>query len=153
MKKSIFILILLSLAGSAFSAPSSWIQLNTGKERYMSEQFPLPVSLYVGGAPVTSGAPMYIILTPLNTSVTVYSQSITTTAVAVPTTALSGRRSLTIYNVDPSNYVYVGPNASTLTTNGYPIAPSGAVSFDASDGLIFYGVSAGTVPVRVLEAK
>ena len=86
----------------------------------------------------------------LSTNVTV-----TTSATALPTTALSGRRAVALYNNSASTTtVYIG-NSSVTATNGFPLTSScPAITIDASDDITVYGiVSAGTADLRVLEIR
>lgn len=76
--------------------------------------------------------------------------SVTTTATALPTTALTHRRGLLVYN-NSSVSLYIGD--STVDTNGFIIpASSYSPPFDAGDQMTLYGVVAtGTADVRVIE--
>lgn len=77
--------------------------------------------------------------------------TVTTSATALPTTALTNRRSLVVYN-NSSVTVFIG-GSSVTTSNGMPIA-AGTYSpaIDASPGLVIYGiVASSTADMRVLE--
>ena len=79
--------------------------------------------------------------------------TVTTIATALPTTNLTNRRSVIVYN-NSSAVVYLG--GSTVTSaQGFPV-PSGQYSppIDLSDRVTLYGiVSTSTADVRVLEAS
>jgi hypothetical protein len=72
------------------------------------------------------------------------------TATAIPTTALSARHSLLIFN-NASNPVFLG-SASVSTANGYPLYPRGQLLVQIEDGVTLYGISsAGGDEIRCME--
>ena len=76
--------------------------------------------------------------------------SVTTTATAIPATALSGRRSMVIHN-NGTVTVFLGSSAVT-TSNGLPLAAAEKQGLDLDDGVVLYGiVASGTADVRTLE--
>lgn len=77
--------------------------------------------------------------------------SVSATPTALPTTALSDRRSIMVYNND-SDTVYLG-DASVTTSTGFPVPPSSySPSLDMGDTMVLYAVvGTGTADVRVLE--
>ena len=94
-------------------------------------------------------------IAPLTISVKSNTTTVTGTATAIPATALKGRESIAIYNVDNSTEtIYIGDSTVT-TANGFPLTSSAPViSIDADDSVIIYAISDGTsVNVRSLEIK
>ena len=74
--------------------------------------------------------------------------SVTTSATALPSSALTARKALAVRNVGALT-VYIG-GSGVATTSGFPLYPGESQAFDAS--LVLYGiVAAGTCEVRVLE--
>lgn len=76
--------------------------------------------------------------------------TITTSATAIPATALVGRTSILIKNTG-ANTIYLG--SSTVTTaNGYPLAANESISLELEDVVIMYGiVAANTETVNIIE--
>ena len=63
------------------------------------------------------------------------------TAVAIPTTALSKRRTLIIMNNSTGGQIlYVG-NSDVTTADGFPIYPRATIRFDIEDDVEVYGVA------------
>ena len=76
--------------------------------------------------------------------------TVTTTATALPATAVEGRISLAIYNNGAAT-IYLGASDVTTTT-GYPLAAGAEISLDVGMNVIVYArIAAGTANVRVLE--
>ncbi len=73
-------------------------------------------------------------------------------AAKLPTTPLTGRKSLTIQNLS-SNMLYIG--SSTVTAaNGIRILPSGSMTIRVSDSVDIYGIASGAgSDVRTLEGS
>lgn len=93
-------------------------------------------------------------VTPASLSGAVAAAAVTVgvTAVALPASALSNRRTVTIYNNGAAT-IYVGPAAVT-TSSGLPIAPGSAFSLDLAAGVVLYGISgSASQNVRVLEVS
>ncbi len=83
--------------------------------------------------------------------------SVGTTAVALPATALSGRKSIIVKNVS-SGVVYLGKSdvtADTTTgTGGFQLAQNATFQGDLGENVILYGiVASGTSNVCVIEVK
>ena len=74
-----------------------------------------------------------------------------TSATAIPTTALSGRRCIIIVNISANN-VFIG-TSSVTTANGYQLYSQQALSLDISDAIVVYGISTVNSEVRYLEAR
>lgn len=85
---------------------------------------------------------------PLSTAITVG-----TTATALPSTPLSNRRTLIVYNNDSSATLYLGGSGVT-TASGFPVA-AGSYSppIDAGPNMVVYGVSSGSINIRVFEVS
>ena len=78
--------------------------------------------------------------------------TVTTSATAIPSSNLSGRRTIIIVNISTSN-VFLG-DSSVTTANGYQLYSQQSISADLADNVTVYGiVSAGTAEVRTLEAR
>lgn len=72
------------------------------------------------------------------------------TATIIPTTALSGRHLVYIFN-NSNDIIYIGASDVT-TSNGYPIYPHGQFVFQIDENIDIYGISAGTnSDIRILE--
>lgn len=78
--------------------------------------------------------------------------TIGTSAVALPTTALSKRISIIIFNNSTSGQIlYIG-DETVSSTNGFPIYPRGALQISLEDKAIIYGISsAADANIRILE--
>ncbi len=83
----------------------------------------------------------------LSTAVTV-----STGAVPLPATAMVGRETICIFNNDSSVQLFVG-HSSVSVINGLPIQPKAAITIDADDSVVIYGIAASSINVRVLECK
>jgi hypothetical protein len=66
------------------------------------------------------------------------------TAVALPTTALSGRTRMTIQNIS-ANSVWVGPAAVTTSgsTTGLLLGKGNSLSIEAGQGVVYYAIAVG----------
>lgn len=85
-----------------------------------------------------------------NISVKPNAVSVSTSAVALPTTALEGRRQVVIQNVG-SKVAYIG-DSSVSSSNGISIGGGGFWTFEAGQNVTLYGITAsGTTDLRVLE--
>ncbi len=83
--------------------------------------------------------------------------SVGTTATALPTTALSGRKTVLIQSIGSAT-VYIGNadvTADETSTGGYQLQYDGdSVVCDFTDDVVVYGIVAtGTSPVVVWEAR
>lgn len=78
--------------------------------------------------------------------------TIGTSAVAIPTTPLSKRRTILIMNNSTSGQIlYIGDNTVT-SVNGLPLYPRATVRFDIEDGVVIYGISsAAGADIRLVE--
>ena len=93
-------------------------------------------------------------IAPLTYSIANNTTTVTTTATALPATALAGRENITISLASTTDTVYIGGSTVTVA-NGTPLDSSRpAISLDVDDSVVMYGiVSAGTADVRTLEVK
>ena len=90
-------------------------------------------------------------LEPLKISITNGTVTVDTSAIPIPATALSGRKSLIVVNISANN-VFLG--SSTVTTeNGYQLYSEQAVSFDISDDIILYAIAGSSSEIRYIEAR
>ena len=82
--------------------------------------------------------------------------SVGNTATPIPATALSGRNSIMIKNLDSAT-VYIGSatvTANTSATGGFPLAQNEVFKGDIGENTIVYGiVAAATNSVSVIEAR
>ena len=109
------------------------------------------------------GFPMFIFaqsasvsLEPLDLGIKQTVVSVTTSATALPTTALAGRKSLIIKNLS-AGVVYLGLStvtADTTATGGFQMAQNDIIAIDLGENTILYGiVASSTSNVSVLEAR
>lgn len=78
------------------------------------------------------------------------SMTISTTAVAIPTSPVANRRSIQIYN-NSTNDIYIGGEDVT-TSNGIPVSPSSfSQALDMGQNMTLYGISTGSSNIRILE--
>lgn len=75
--------------------------------------------------------------------------SVTTSAIALPASALSSRRALWIYN-NSTVTVYLGAAAVT-TASGFPLLPGQSVALEVGALAIYGRVATGTAEVRIME--
>lgn len=75
--------------------------------------------------------------------------TITTSATALPTTALTDRQFVRVQNVGASA-IYIG-GADVTTSNGWVILPYGVETIAFEDTAVLYGISAGSVDCIVME--
>lgn len=92
----------------------------------------------------------HISINSLNGAIKTTALTVSSSALPLPATNLSGRRGIQLYN-NSSNTLYLG--ASNVTTsNGIPVlANSYSTIFDMGAGMILYGVATGSSDIRVLE--
>ena len=91
-----------------------------------------------------------MIISPISGSVLPTAVTVTTTATAIPATALAGRRAMMVRN-NGSVTVYLGDSTVT-STNGFPLSPGEEKSYELGPPVTLYGITAsGTADVRVLE--
>lgn len=91
---------------------------------------------------------------PLKTKVLSSNLTATSVASAIPTTALTGRRSVAICNNSASTVTaYIGAS-NVSSSNGFPLSSSNpCISLDVSSAVALYAVTASsTADLRVLEA-
>lgn len=81
----------------------------------------------------------------------------TTTATALPATALLGRRVISIQNIDSSAIIYLGNadvTADETATGGYQLANQyDTFTGDFSDDIIIYGIASSSAKCVVWEAR
>lgn len=81
------------------------------------------------------------------------------TAVAIPTTALSGRNSISVTNLSETDILYIGFNSSVTAdrvngiTAGWEIGPREGFNLDIQDDIPIYGITeiGVTVKIKVME--
>ena len=83
--------------------------------------------------------------------------SVTTTATALPATALKGRKTIMVQNISTS-VVYIGNvnvTSDTASTGGWQLINKGdSVTLDFTEGIIVYSiVASGTANVVVWEGR
>ena len=90
-------------------------------------------------------------LEPLKISITNGTVTVDTSATPIPTTALSGRKSLIVVNISANN-VFLG-SPTVTTANGYQLYSQQAISIDISDDIILYGIASSSSEIRYMEAR
>lgn len=93
----------------------------------------------------------------LKTDFEVTTLSISTTAIALPPTALIKRNSIIVYNASQTEILYIGKtyvsaNVVNGITSGWQVPPQSYFSTDITDAITLYGIYAtGTHFVQILE--
>ena len=93
----------------------------------------------------------------LNVEIKTTTMNVGTTAVKLPATPLSGRNSISIYNLSETDILYIGKSDVTAdraigTTAGFEIPPEGIWNIDITDAIEIYGRTASfTIKVIVTE--
>ena len=87
----------------------------------------------------------------LRSGITQGTVTVTTSATAIPTTALSGRRCILIVNIS-SNNVFIG-TSSVTTATGYQLYAQQAISIDVADNVTVYAISTTNSEVRYLQIR
>ncbi len=80
--------------------------------------------------------------------------TVSTTAIALPTTALAQRNSIIIFNEDTTNSIYIDDNNSVTTSGaneGWEILPRSSFSVDITDSISLYGIADAATAVKILE--
>lgn len=74
--------------------------------------------------------------------------------VKVGTQALANRRLVKVYNMNPTNKIYIGTSSGVTTSTGYPIKPDSEETFVIAAGasVTLYAVAEADVDVRVIES-
>ena len=105
---------------------------------------------------VNAYAQQDVALVPLNFGIKQSITSITTTATAIPATALSGRKSLIIKNLGTAT-LYIGSStvtADTAATGGFTLAQNDFFQADIGADTVLYGiVASGSQNVAIIEAR
>lgn len=94
-------------------------------------------------------------IAPLALSIKSSTITVTTSATALPTTALKGRESISIRNKDSATTTIFIGGSDVTAANGYPLdSTTPAISIDINDSVVIYGItSSGTADARIIEAK
>lgn len=93
----------------------------------------------------------------LRTNIKTTTMDVGTTATKLPATALTGRNSLEIHNLDSNETLYVGGASVTAdrvngTTSGKEVDAGSFWSLDITDDIEIYGIVAtGTVKLKITE--
>jgi hypothetical protein len=94
----------------------------------------------------------------LNVAVKITTLTVGTTAVKLPTTALTNRNAIAIHNKSSSFTLYVGPSTVTAdsvtgTTSGWEVTADSFVQLDITDAVEIYGrcASGESAQVKVME--
>lgn len=78
--------------------------------------------------------------------------AIGTTAVAIPTSALSQRVTLLIFNNSTSGQILYLGDSTVSSSNGFPIYPRGSIRIDIEDDVTIYGISSALgANIRIIE--
>jgi hypothetical protein len=87
---------------------------------------------------------------PLNSAIKSTAVTVTTSATQIPATALTSRKSVSIYN-NSSETVYLGDSGVTVA-QGSPLKQDASIEIDLGPDLVVYGiVNSGTADVRIAE--
>lgn len=79
--------------------------------------------------------------------------TLSNTSGAIPTTALSGRKSMIIKNLDTVDTVYLGASdvtADETSTGGYPLSYYESFQADIGENNTIYGIISGTGSAKVV---
>lgn len=88
----------------------------------------------------------------LRTGVITSTVPVSTSAIALPATALRGRKVIVITNTS-STTIYIG-DSSVTTANGLPLIENQSFAADITDAIVLYGIAgSGSNDVRVLELQ
>ena len=79
--------------------------------------------------------------------------TVTTSATAIPTTALNGRKNIIVINTSTGT-IYLGSDSSVTTANGFQLKQDTSVSLDWGENITLYGIiGSGTADVRYIESR
>ena len=95
----------------------------------------------------TAYAQSRVSVEPLDDGVKQSVVSVTSTATALPSTALAGRKSLIIKNLDAVDIVYIGASditADEASTGGFPLIYRETFQGDIGENTILYGRTSST---------
>lgn len=91
-------------------------------------------------------------LVGMNTAILITNTTVTNSAAAIPTTALTNRNSMIIYNKGTSP-IYLGP--SNVTTSGalegWIVDAGSYFSIDITDDVSLYAIADSTIDVKIME--
>ena len=94
-------------------------------------------------------------LVGMNTAILITNASVSDTATALPSSPLTNRNSLIVYNKDPVEKIYLGPSnvAASGSLEGWIVDPESYFSVDITDDVVLYAIAdAGkTVAVKIME--
>ncbi len=83
---------------------------------------------------------------------------VSTTALALPATALTDRNAIAIRNLSDTDILYIGfdtlitANDVLGTTAGWQVGPQENLQFDITDAVVIYGIAAsGSIKVQIME--
>lgn len=83
-------------------------------------------------------------------AITTSATTVTTTAIAIPATAATGRRTMLVFN-NGTVTVYLGASNVTVAT-GYPLQAGDEKSYDLDAKVTLYGITdSSTADVRTFE--
>lgn len=74
-----------------------------------------------------------------------------TSPIKLPTAPLKYRRAIAIHNNDSTNPIYIGFSSDVTTGTGFPIAAGACLPMDINGAVEVYGISGGSIDVRILE--
>jgi len=98
-----------------------------------------------------------VAVVPLDYGIKTTVVTITSSITSIPATALSGRKSLLIKNLDTTTTIFIGNidcTADETSTGGFPLAYHETFQGDIGENTIIYGiVASGSASVSVLEAR
>ena len=99
-----------------------------------------------------------VVFSGLKTALATTIQNVTSTASTLPGTALTGRNSLSVVNLDDTETLYIGnsdveANRTVGGKGGWEVGPLESFNLDITDNISIYGIteSGKTVLVKILE--
>jgi len=93
----------------------------------------------------------------LKTNFRITTMNVTSTATALPVTALANRNSMSIHNLSTTDILYIGNSGVTAdrnngTTSGWEIETQEVFNTDVTDSIVIYGRTSGaTIQIKIIE--
>lgn len=87
----------------------------------------------------------------------VTTMAVSTSAVALPATALTNRNAISVTNLSTSQTLFIGFSSSVTadraigTNAGWEIGPNEGFNLDIKDNIVIYGISTGSITVKIME--
>jgi len=108
-------------------------------------------------APISYGQSSDVSIEPLDNGIKQTVVQVLDSATPLPATALSGRKSLIVKNLDSTYTIYLGASdvtADEASTGGYPLGYYESFQADLGENTILYGISTSVPPkIVIIEAR